>query len=173
MSPPPTEPFAVLGLPRDAAEAEVKKAYRNLALLNHPDKAGPTGLEKMKQINVAYELIIDRELCKPQRATPTSPAPKPKPLPTPKQESGCDSDGDSDSDDTDDPNPDWKPDRHRWSEPPQIHRKLTDFIMNDSGIDLRTKHRSPRSSTYHDADRLHYHLSRLHGLNETKTAKVC
>lgn len=50
MFPPSTRPFAVLGLPKTATEAEVNKAYPNLALFNHPDKAGPAGLEKMKQL---------------------------------------------------------------------------------------------------------------------------
>jgi hypothetical protein len=46
--------WIVLGLDRNAAEADVKKAYRRLAMIWHPDKnAGDDAM--MKKINVAYE----------------------------------------------------------------------------------------------------------------------
>lgn len=32
------DPWAALGLPRDADEAQIKRAYRTLALKLHPDK---------------------------------------------------------------------------------------------------------------------------------------
>jgi DnaJ family protein A protein 2 len=32
--------YQVLGVPKDADEAEIRKAYKKLALKNHPDKGG-------------------------------------------------------------------------------------------------------------------------------------
>ena len=32
--------YAVLGVAKDAEESEIKKAYKKLALKNHPDKGG-------------------------------------------------------------------------------------------------------------------------------------
>jgi len=76
-----TNGFASLGLSKTATETEVKKAYRKLALLHHPDKAGPDGEDRMKEINTAYELIMDDKLCGkyteesiPKKASSTRPA---------------------------------------------------------------------------------------------------
>jgi len=163
----PKELFAALGLPTSATEAEVKRAYRNLARLHHPDKAGQDAVETMKQINLAYELITDRKLCKPQRAStspgpnPHPPQPQPQPQPQPAQRSASAL------------TPTWTPDRHRWSAPPlgTVHRKLTAFIMDDAaGVDPRTKRRGRESSTYRAAEGLHFRLYQLRGLNDTRTA---
>ena len=52
--------YQILGVDRNATEKEIKKAYRKLALENHPDK--PTGNEeKFKKISEAYEVLIDKE----------------------------------------------------------------------------------------------------------------
>lgn len=48
-------PYEVLGVAVGASESEVKKAYRRLARLNHPDIGGDE--EKFKKINEAYDLI--------------------------------------------------------------------------------------------------------------------
>ena len=70
--PNPQELFAVLGLLPTATEQEVRRAYHQLALRHHPDK--PEGdTEKMKVINVAYNQIIDLDLC--QSAPKESAAP--------------------------------------------------------------------------------------------------
>jgi DnaJ-class molecular chaperone len=50
--------YDILEINRNATIYEIKKAYRKLALIYHPDK--PTGNEeKFKQINIAYEILID------------------------------------------------------------------------------------------------------------------
>jgi hypothetical protein len=41
---------------RDASEAEIKKAYRKLAIKYHPDKGGD--IEKFKELSHAYEVDI-------------------------------------------------------------------------------------------------------------------
>ena len=60
---PESDYYALLGVARDANEAEIKKAYRRLAMLCHPDRAGPdekhTAEEKFKEITEAYEVLRD------------------------------------------------------------------------------------------------------------------
>lgn len=47
--------YAILGLPQNASLEEVKRNYRNLARLFHPDKGGYT--EAMVLLNNAYDRI--------------------------------------------------------------------------------------------------------------------
>jgi len=59
--------YKVLGVTRDASEREIKKAYRKLSAINHPDKAKssadrPAAEKKMASINEAYEVLSDPEL---------------------------------------------------------------------------------------------------------------
>lgn len=56
------DPYDVLGVPRGASDAEIKKAYRTLsrkyhpdANINNPDKAGAE--EKFKEVQAAYQQI--------------------------------------------------------------------------------------------------------------------
>lgn len=50
----------MLGLEPGASEDEVKKAYRKLALQNHPDKNGaPEAKAKFQQISAAFKRITD------------------------------------------------------------------------------------------------------------------
>ncbi len=53
--------YAVLGLPRTAAPADIKKAFRKLARLHHPDaKPSDTAAErKFKELNEANEVLSD------------------------------------------------------------------------------------------------------------------
>ena len=55
-----TDYYTVLGVPRDASEEEIKRAYRKLAMKYHPDVATePGSAEKFKQIGEAYEVLSD------------------------------------------------------------------------------------------------------------------
>lgn len=52
--------YEVLGVAKNASEAEIKKAYRKLALEWHPDRnKTPDASEKFKEINKAYEVLSD------------------------------------------------------------------------------------------------------------------
>ncbi len=55
--------YAVLGVPRDAPEAEIKKAYRKLAMQHHPDRnnGDKAAEEKFKEITEAYDVLADAE----------------------------------------------------------------------------------------------------------------
>ena len=58
--------YVALGVPADAAPADIKRAYRKLISKNHPDKLASRGLpesmravaeERSREINAAYDLI--------------------------------------------------------------------------------------------------------------------
>ncbi len=59
----PRDPYEVLGVPRDAAEQDVKKAFRRLARELHPDVNAhdPDAEEKFKEAAEAYEILSDAE----------------------------------------------------------------------------------------------------------------
>lgn len=55
--------YEVLGVPRDADDNTIKKAYRKLALENHPDRRpdDPEAEERFKEAAEAYEVLRDAE----------------------------------------------------------------------------------------------------------------
>jgi DnaJ-class molecular chaperone len=57
------DPYAVLGVKREATQDEIRKAYRQLAKKLHPDlnPGDKAAEEKFKQVSVAYDLLGDTE----------------------------------------------------------------------------------------------------------------
>ena len=54
--------YSLLGVSRDALEADLKKAYRRLAKKYHPDVNKDAGAEdKFKEIQTAYDVLGDKE----------------------------------------------------------------------------------------------------------------
>jgi molecular chaperone DnaJ len=53
--------YAVLGLTKDASEAEVKRAFRELARKHHPDVNPRDSGEAFREINEAYAVLSDPE----------------------------------------------------------------------------------------------------------------
>jgi curved DNA-binding protein CbpA len=54
--------YAVLNVKPGARPGEIKRAYRELALLCHPDRAGEAGAEAFMLIRKAYETLSSQEL---------------------------------------------------------------------------------------------------------------
>jgi curved DNA-binding protein len=54
--------YQILGVPRDASQKDIKKAFRHLAREYHPDmNSAPEAEAKFKEINEAYEVLSDPE----------------------------------------------------------------------------------------------------------------
>ena len=52
--------YDVLGVPRDASQDDIRKAFRNLARRYHPDvNREPEAEQRFKEINLAYETLSD------------------------------------------------------------------------------------------------------------------
>ena len=56
--------YTILGLPDNASVGQVKRRYRQLAGIFHPDREGGY-IEAMKRINEAYEEILKQKGAKP------------------------------------------------------------------------------------------------------------
>lgn len=59
-------PYEILGVSKNATDAQIKEAYRELAKKYHPDKyinnpLADLAAEKMKEINEAYDMLINKK----------------------------------------------------------------------------------------------------------------
>jgi curved DNA-binding protein CbpA len=75
------DPYGVLGLEPGASQVEVKRAYRRLAKVLHPDTAGEAALPRFLEIQEAYERLTGTKV-RTVRA-PGSPAPPSSGSPAP------------------------------------------------------------------------------------------
>jgi DnaJ-class molecular chaperone len=56
------DPYKILGVAKSASDAEIKKAFRNLAKKHHPDTAkGDDAKKKFQEISGAYDILGDKE----------------------------------------------------------------------------------------------------------------
>lgn len=57
------DPYDVLGVPKTADEAEIKRAYRKLAKKLHPDANtdDPKAQDRFAELNTAHEILSDKE----------------------------------------------------------------------------------------------------------------
>lgn len=65
--------YELLGVSRDATEAEIKKAYRALVKEVHPDSGNPGDVERFREIRKAYETLSDPDKRRAHDSTPTRP----------------------------------------------------------------------------------------------------
>jgi curved DNA-binding protein CbpA len=54
---PPLDPYAVLGVPRDASPLQVARAHRRLAKRYHPDLGAEGDADRMRRVNEAWALL--------------------------------------------------------------------------------------------------------------------
>lgn len=55
--------YSVLGLQKNASAEEIKKAYRKMSLINHPDRnnGSESSTEKFKAVTHSYEILSDEQ----------------------------------------------------------------------------------------------------------------
>jgi molecular chaperone DnaJ len=77
------DPYWLLGLPRGAAEDDVRMAYRRLAREHHPDAnpADPAAEERFKEIQQAYE-VLSNPRKRREYDESSSPSPRRRPGPS-------------------------------------------------------------------------------------------
>ncbi len=72
--------YAILGVPRNATQEEIKRAYKRLARQYHPDvNKSPEAEERFKEINEAYAALSDPEKRKVYDTYGTATPPPPPP----------------------------------------------------------------------------------------------
>ena len=62
-------PWAVLGVPPGASEAELRAAYRKQAAATHPDRS-PDGAEAFIRVQAAYRVLTDPALAERRMLDP-------------------------------------------------------------------------------------------------------
>jgi DnaJ homolog subfamily C member 7 len=55
--------YKILGVEKDASDMDIKKAYRRLAIVHHPDKnpEDESAAERFKDVGEAYETLSDAQ----------------------------------------------------------------------------------------------------------------
>jgi molecular chaperone DnaJ len=62
MTTAPQDLYATMGVPRDASQEDIKRAFRKLAMEYHPDRNKEDGAEqRFKEVAAAYEVLSDPE----------------------------------------------------------------------------------------------------------------
>jgi curved DNA-binding protein CbpA len=69
---PRQDPYAVLGVSRDASASELRAAYRRLVQLHHPDHNGgsPESARRFEEVQEAYAAVIAARRVAPQAEAP-------------------------------------------------------------------------------------------------------